>query len=65
MNQNEELKKFGKQKREYNGTYGRMLSLAAHALAEVNVFFSNQSYPSFMRNIVSLLQFLICVVFEF
>ncbi|CAH8252001.1 unnamed protein product [Arabidopsis lyrata] len=32
--QNEERQKFEKPKRKYNGTYGRMLSLAAHALAE-------------------------------
>ncbi|KAL1199034.1 O-fucosyltransferase 2 [Cardamine amara subsp. amara] len=30
--QNEERKKYGKPKRKYNGTYGRMLSLAAQAL---------------------------------
>lgn len=46
MNQNEERKKFEKQKMKYNGTYGRMLSLATDALAEVNIFFTNQSYPS-------------------
>ncbi|XP_023646018.1 O-fucosyltransferase 2 isoform X2 [Capsella rubella] len=34
FSQNEERKKFEKTKRKYNGTYGRMLSLAAHALAE-------------------------------
>ncbi|KAG7596738.1 GDP-fucose protein O-fucosyltransferase [Arabidopsis suecica] len=32
--QNEERKKFEKQKMKYNGTYGRMLSLATDALAE-------------------------------
>ncbi|CAE5957247.1 unnamed protein product [Arabidopsis arenosa] len=32
--QNEERKKFEKPRRKYNGTYGRMLSLAAHALVE-------------------------------
>lgn len=36
VDQNEERQKFEKPKRKYNGTYGRMLSLAAHALAEVS-----------------------------
>ncbi|EOA39089.1 hypothetical protein CARUB_v10011821mg [Capsella rubella] len=66
---NEERKKFEKTKRKYNGTYGRMLSLAAHALAEVNhVFFKNQSYLPFSVTLFCYFdRFLICMemVFDF
>ncbi|XP_010476148.1 PREDICTED: uncharacterized protein At1g04910-like isoform X2 [Camelina sativa] len=34
LSQKEERKRFEKSKRKYNGTYGRMLSLASHALGE-------------------------------
>lgn len=43
VDQNVEVRRFGKSKRKHNGTYDRMLDLAAQALLEVT--FSPKSNP--------------------